>query len=270
MDNRVTFLRPLPKGLSGAGFLLGFSLGGFFDGILLHQVMQWHHLLSGIGRPPFDDLRVQLLADGLFHAAMYVIAAAGLWKLLKARFALVDRASDRLLVAAALIGFGAWHIVDAVLSHWVLGLHRIRMDVPNPLLWDLLWFGVFGVLFVAAGLLMRRPPSSPHGFERRSKARSTHAPMLAAGVVLAALTTALGGRGDPNMVTVLLRPGATPAQLLAGLHDVDGRVVWNSVRGEVWVLALGPDARPGRLYAHGAMLVSGTILPAGCSAWVQG
>jgi uncharacterized membrane protein len=26
--------------------LLGFALGGFFDGILLHQILQWHHLLS--------------------------------------------------------------------------------------------------------------------------------------------------------------------------------------------------------------------------------
>jgi uncharacterized membrane protein len=29
--------------------MLGFAFGGFFDGILLHQVLQWHHLLSGIG-----------------------------------------------------------------------------------------------------------------------------------------------------------------------------------------------------------------------------
>src|SRR5690606_18965301 len=28
------------------GTVLGFALGGFFDGILLHQILQWHHLLS--------------------------------------------------------------------------------------------------------------------------------------------------------------------------------------------------------------------------------
>lgn len=28
------------------GAALGFALGGFFDGILLHQILQWHHLLS--------------------------------------------------------------------------------------------------------------------------------------------------------------------------------------------------------------------------------
>ena len=29
-----------------AGSVLGMALGGFFDGILLHQVLQWHHFLS--------------------------------------------------------------------------------------------------------------------------------------------------------------------------------------------------------------------------------
>jgi uncharacterized membrane protein len=26
--------------------LLGIGLGGFFDGIVLHQILQWHHMLS--------------------------------------------------------------------------------------------------------------------------------------------------------------------------------------------------------------------------------
>ncbi|MFN4099033.1 MAG: DUF2243 domain-containing protein, partial [Pararhodobacter sp.] len=54
--------------LRHGSFWLGFALGGFFDGIVLHQVLQWHHLLSGYA--PSDtatDLRFQILADGLFH-----------------------------------------------------------------------------------------------------------------------------------------------------------------------------------------------------------
>nr|WP_247878984.1 DUF2243 domain-containing protein [Azospirillum brasilense] len=64
-------------GLPWAGYLLGFALGGFFDGILLHQVLQWHHLLSAVESSAVRDIRVQILADGLFHAAMYVVAAVG-------------------------------------------------------------------------------------------------------------------------------------------------------------------------------------------------
>jgi uncharacterized membrane protein len=32
--------------LRNAGILLGLGLGGFFDGIVLHQLLQWHHMLS--------------------------------------------------------------------------------------------------------------------------------------------------------------------------------------------------------------------------------
>ncbi|HSU48308.1 MAG TPA: DUF2243 domain-containing protein [Arthrobacter sp.] len=30
-------------------FLLGMGLGGFVDGILLHQLFQWHHMLTHTG-----------------------------------------------------------------------------------------------------------------------------------------------------------------------------------------------------------------------------
>jgi uncharacterized membrane protein len=28
-------------------FLMGIGLGGFIDGIVLHQILQWHHMLTG-------------------------------------------------------------------------------------------------------------------------------------------------------------------------------------------------------------------------------
>jgi uncharacterized membrane protein len=34
-----------------AGILFGLGLGGFFDGIILHQVLQWHHMLTDAGYP---------------------------------------------------------------------------------------------------------------------------------------------------------------------------------------------------------------------------
>ncbi|PZN29727.1 MAG: DUF2243 domain-containing protein, partial [Proteobacteria bacterium] len=68
-------------GRTWAGYLLGFALGGFFDGILLHQILQWHHLLLGVDAEPLQDIRVQILADGLFHLLMYGIALVGLWAL---------------------------------------------------------------------------------------------------------------------------------------------------------------------------------------------
>jgi len=37
--------------------LLGIGLGGFLDGIVLHQVLQWHHLLTATGDHPADSAR---------------------------------------------------------------------------------------------------------------------------------------------------------------------------------------------------------------------
>jgi uncharacterized membrane protein len=144
-----------------AGYLLGFSLGGFFDGILLHQILQWHHLLSTINA---GDMRFQVAADGYFHAFMYVVVAAGLWMLWRS-WQRAEAASGRLLAATMLIGFGTWHMLDSVLSHWLLGIHRIRMDSEFPLMWDLIWFAVFGLLPFALGVWGRqggdRPPGRP-------------------------------------------------------------------------------------------------------------
>ncbi|MCO5963682.1 DUF2243 domain-containing protein [Sinorhizobium meliloti] len=58
-------------------FAVGLSIGGFFDGILLHQILRWHHLLSGIAVRA-ADLQLQVMADGFFHLTMYVLLLAGL------------------------------------------------------------------------------------------------------------------------------------------------------------------------------------------------
>ena len=63
------------------GILLGIGLGGFVDGIVLHQVLQWHHMLSGEGSYPTTTvagLETNTLWDGLFHAATWVAVAVGL------------------------------------------------------------------------------------------------------------------------------------------------------------------------------------------------
>lgn len=248
---------------SWAGYLLGFGLGGFFDGILLHQVLQWHHLLSALEGEAFRDLRVQVLADGLFHVAMYFIAAAGLWLLWRTRHEFAGSGADRWMFANALIGFGVWHVVDSVLSHWVLGIHRIRMDSPNPLLWDLIWFAAFGLAFIAAGWLLRRGgPGTPSAGRRR---RATPVALTLA-VLVAGPAAAL----PPQNVTtamVLFRPGVTVSEAFAALAAVDARIVWNDASGGLWAVDLADTSRARMLYAHGALFVSSGFLPAGCFTW---
>jgi uncharacterized membrane protein len=63
-----------------AGILFGLGLGGFFDGIVLHQVLQWHHMLSSWY--PIKDvpsLELNTLWDGIFHSVTYVFVVVGLF-----------------------------------------------------------------------------------------------------------------------------------------------------------------------------------------------
>lgn len=270
--------------LSWSAGLLGFALGGFFDGILLHQILQWHHLLSALERSRGLDLRAQILADGAFHALMYVLAAIGLLLHLRDQRRGVAAQGVQFL-AAFLIGFGLWHGSDAVLAHGLLGLHRVRMDVAQPLAWDLGWVAVFGLLPLAAGWgLHRRNPSGAPGrpgagrmtagrADRASGSTHLHLPWL-----LIAVTVSAGGQalsmpftrpGAPAAVAVVLRPGASAAAMLQAAARSDARVVWVDAQQQVWVLQPAEgDLR--QLYRHGALYVGGTLGAAGCSAWVAG
>lgn len=253
------------RSLRWAGYLLGFSLGGFFDGILLHQILQWHHLLSALEGGVFENIEVQILADGVFHALMYVIGAVALWLLWKGRRECALPGADRLLLGNAFIGFGVWHMLDGVLSHWILGIHRIRMDAANPLIWDLAWFVVFGVLFVAIGWWLRRGPGAGNGSGRRGVAAAV---MLVASVVVAAPVAALPPPGDAT-VMVFFVPGTEPRRISAGIDAARARIMWASRSGQLWALRLDDAADARLLYQHGAYLVSSSAVLAGCLAWTS-
>src|SRR3954464_7311151 len=103
------------RALFAPAFVIGFAFSGLFDGILLHQVLQWHHLLSLVEGEPLRDLRVQVFADGAFHILMYGLAALGLWFLWFRRKALAVEGSSRRFSGGLAMGFGAWNVVDVVL-----------------------------------------------------------------------------------------------------------------------------------------------------------
>jgi uncharacterized membrane protein len=246
----------------GPPVLLGFALGGFFDGILLHQILQWHHLLSVVKGEPFGDIAVQILADGLFHAAMYVVAAVGLWRLYSA----VKRAGRPPLavplVGALAIGFGVWHVVDTFVSHWWLGIHRIRMAPPGPLFWDVLWLVVFGLLPLLAGLWIMR------GHARGTRGRTISPVVLLLIVGGAGAVASLPPR-DGAPVLALYAPDTPPEQVMDGITAAGGGLVWFDARAGLWAIDL-PEGRSTRpLRTHGAWLVSRSAVAVGCFSWLR-
>jgi uncharacterized membrane protein len=99
-----------------AGILFGLGLGGFFDGIVLHQVLQWHHMLTSAGYPAdsVPNLEVNTLWDGLFHASTYVFVLFGLIVLWRKAHRTHVQWSGKLLVGTMLMGFGIFNLVEGL------------------------------------------------------------------------------------------------------------------------------------------------------------
>jgi uncharacterized membrane protein len=140
------------------GILLGLGLGGFFDGIVLHQILQWHHMVSATGEHPTNTvagLEVNTLVDGFFHLVMWVlvlaasIATVRAWR--QGRLAPNWSFHFGLVIA----GWGVFNVVEGLIDHQLLRIHHVRDDLGGPLLWDL-GFLVVSVLLVISGWLLHR------------------------------------------------------------------------------------------------------------------
>src|SRR3954451_13841884 len=97
-----------------AGLLLGVGFGGFVDGIVLHQILQWHHLLTSTGDHPATTvagLEANTLADGLFHLATLIVLGVAI-SLLWSRTRDGSRASGRRVLGLAIVGWGAFDLVE--------------------------------------------------------------------------------------------------------------------------------------------------------------
>ena len=113
--------------LIAAGLLLGAGLGGFVDGIVFHQILQWHAMLSA--RLPPDNLvdaKVNMFWDGIFHAAVWLMTLAGLVLLFRAGRRADVPWSARLLAGSALLGWGLFNLIEGVIDHHWLQLHHVR------------------------------------------------------------------------------------------------------------------------------------------------
>ena len=134
--------------------LLGIGLGGFFDGIVLHQVLQWHHLLSSHAPPDsIANLELNTLADGLFHATTWVITLIGVVSLWSSMRHGAHLAASR-LVGGMLAGWGGFNVVEGLVNHQLLGLHHVRPG-PDELLYDL-GFLVWGAAMAVVGSVALR------------------------------------------------------------------------------------------------------------------
>lgn len=129
-----------------AGLLLGIGLGGFIDGILLHQVFQLHSMLSA--KLPQDNLvnvKASMVGDGLFHLFTWLTTAFGLALLWQAGKQRNCPWSGKTLWGALLAGWGVFNLVEGFIDHHLLQVHHVV---------ERLGLSVYDYLFLTSGVVL--------------------------------------------------------------------------------------------------------------------
>ena len=153
--------------LISAGTLLGMGMGGFVDGIVLHQILQVHNMLSAKYPPTtLVNAEINMVWDGLFHAFTWVMTAIGLAMLWKAGQKREVPWSTKTLVGSLIMGWGIFNLVEGIIDHHLLHIHHVieRLGVSAA---DYAFLLIGGVGFILIGLGVMRagakdtPTSNP-------------------------------------------------------------------------------------------------------------
>jgi uncharacterized membrane protein len=140
-----------------AGILLGIGLGGFVDGILLHQIIHWHNMGSALVPPTtMQALQQNMVWDGLFHAAVWLITVVGVYRLLSDARRGAPLPDGRAFTGLLVLGWGLFNLVEGIIDHHILDLHHVR-DLPAHVpLYDWLFLAVGGAGFILVGMTLAR------------------------------------------------------------------------------------------------------------------
>lgn len=131
-------------------------MGGFVDGIVFHQLLQFHNMLSA--KFPVRDVDVRTLAvnleinmfwDGLFHAFTWIMTAGGIAMLWHAVRQQDVPLSTRTFVGSLIAGWGLFNLVEGVIDHHILHVHHVT-ETSNHFVWDLMFLGS-GLVLIMLG-----------------------------------------------------------------------------------------------------------------------
>ena len=160
-NSDLDLLNPVP--LTTAAIILGIGVGGFIDGIVFHQILQWYEMISN-KLPPvtLDAKSVNMFWDGIFHSFNLLVVITGIFLLWK----LVNRSdinkSFNLFSGGILCGWGLFNMVEGLIDHHLIKLHNVRDNTNNIDLWNygFLFFSV--IILIIGYILIRRTTLKNH------------------------------------------------------------------------------------------------------------
>jgi uncharacterized membrane protein len=143
------------KAVAAAGVVLGIGLGGFIDGILLHQIWQVHAMLSAkVPLDTMENMQTNMTADGIFHAVVWVATLIGIIMLFNAAKRSDVSFSGRVFYGSMLAGWGVFNVVEGVIDHHILEVHHV-VERFGRSMWDLLFLAVSVVLILVGWMIAK-------------------------------------------------------------------------------------------------------------------
>jgi len=148
------------------GIILGMGIMSFLDETLLHQLLQWHTFYWN------TDQHGRILSDGLFHVFGTLLLLWGAFRLWRGHtlWAYPYRTA---VIAAILVGAGAFNLYDGIVQHAIFHFHLVNElvcsspasrretflgictnDIPYEIVFDLL-----ALVILSSGIMWWRSAS---------------------------------------------------------------------------------------------------------------
>ncbi|PKR82794.1 DUF2243 domain-containing protein [Heyndrickxia camelliae] len=124
-------------------FLLGIGLIGMLDGIIFHQILQWHSMYMYTNR--FN----QIVSDGLFHLLVTIVIFWGalvLWKTSP------NDQSSLVFISGLLFGGGLFNFIEGIIDHHILRIHHVKPGLYQDF-YDLV-FDIVGLAMILIAIAL--------------------------------------------------------------------------------------------------------------------
>ena len=150
-DNNVTGTTHPPKiaPIIALSLCLGIGMGGFIDGIVLHQLLQWHQMLSNkIAPVTWEAKSINMFWDGIFETVTWLFTFIGIVLLWQSRRRTDLHFSNQLFTGGLIAGWGIFNLMDSIFNHYLFRFHNVRENVPQVATYNL------GFLLLSLGMIV--------------------------------------------------------------------------------------------------------------------